>query len=81
MSDNPFSEPDDSDRTIIRPAPGGRRPAAPVPQPLAPPQFEPAPPRAGVPAAADDGAEGVASAISPLVAAAATFLYLISRLR
>ena len=28
MSDNPFSEPDDSDRTVIRPAPGGRRPAA-----------------------------------------------------
>ena len=27
MSDNPFSEPDDSDRTVIRPAPGGRRPA------------------------------------------------------
>ncbi len=81
MSDNPFSEPDDSDRTIIRPAPGGRLPAAPVPQPLAPPQFEPAPPRAGVPAAADDGAEGVASAVSPLVAAAAPLLQLLARLR
>ena len=28
MTDNPFSEPDDSDRTIIRPLPGGKRPAA-----------------------------------------------------
>ena len=26
MSDNPFAEPDDSDRTVIRPVPGGRRP-------------------------------------------------------
>jgi len=25
MSDNPFLEPDDGDRTIIRPVPGGRR--------------------------------------------------------
>ena len=32
MSDNPFAEPDDSDKTIIRPSPGGRRPAAPPPQ-------------------------------------------------
>jgi len=38
MSDNPFSEPDDSDRTVIRPAPGGRRPAAPA---TAPPQQPP----------------------------------------
>jgi type VI secretion system protein ImpK len=26
MSDNPFGEPDDSERTVIRPVPGGRRP-------------------------------------------------------
>ena len=33
MSDNPFDE--DSDRTVIRPAPGGIRPArTPAPQPL-----------------------------------------------
>ncbi len=31
---NPFSEGGDSERTIIRPVPGGRR-AAPVPQPPA----------------------------------------------
>ncbi len=33
MSDNPFSEPEDSDRTIIRPMPGGKRPAAPAAPP------------------------------------------------
>ena len=39
MSDNPFSEPDDSDRTVIRPSPGGRRPAGPAaPQPQQPAQ-------------------------------------------
>jgi len=31
MTDNPFSEPDDADRTIIRPSPGGRRPGTPPP--------------------------------------------------
>ncbi|MBS0964497.1 type VI secretion system protein TssL, long form [Acetobacter okinawensis] len=30
-SDNPFAEPDDSDRTVIRPMPGGRKPSAPQP--------------------------------------------------
>jgi type VI secretion system protein ImpK len=45
MGDNPFSEPDDSDRTIIRPMPGGRRPAAPA-SPAAPPQAAPQAPAA-----------------------------------
>ena len=27
MTDNPFSEPEDSDRTVIRPMPGGRKPS------------------------------------------------------
>jgi type VI secretion system protein ImpK len=49
MTDNPFSEPDDSDRTIIRPAPGGKKPAAPGASPFgAPPAPSPfaAPPAA-----------------------------------
>jgi len=54
MTDNPFSEPDDSDRTIIRPSPGGKRPAAPGgAAPAAPPprQASPfdAPPRQASP--------------------------------
>src|SRR5580704_2809954 len=45
MSDDPFAEPDDSDKTVIRPAPGGRRagPAAPPASPFggAAPQASP----------------------------------------
>ena len=33
MSDNPFAEPDDSNRTIIRPNPGRRRSSAPAQAP------------------------------------------------
>jgi type VI secretion system protein ImpK len=44
MTDNPFSEPDDSDRTIIRPAPGGKRPPAASPAP-GPSPFDMAPQR------------------------------------
>ncbi|MEL6303149.1 MAG: type VI secretion system protein TssL, partial [Pseudomonadota bacterium] len=31
--DDPFAEPSDTERTIIRPNPGGRRPSAPAPMP------------------------------------------------
>jgi type VI secretion system protein ImpK len=31
VSDNPFAEPDDNDRTVIRPVPGGRRATSPPP--------------------------------------------------
>jgi type VI secretion system protein ImpK len=75
-SDNPFAEPDDSDKTqIIRPVPGGqqRRPAAapaePPPRPAAPPAIVSGP------------AEIVRAGGSPLLAAAAPLLQLLSRLR
>jgi type VI secretion system protein ImpK len=75
MSDNPFSEPDDSDRTIIRPVPGGRRAVSPpMPEPAAAPSRPAAMPVA-------DGAEQVAMAVSPLVAAAGPILQLLARLR
>jgi type VI secretion system protein ImpK len=80
MSDNPFSEPDDPDRTVIRPAPGGRR-AAPSrpPEPAAteaPPAFRGAPlgPTA-------EGPETIVSGQTPLLAAAAPLLQLLARLR
>jgi type VI secretion system protein ImpK len=80
MSDNPFLEPDDSgERTVIRPTPGGRRPAlAPVPdaerrEPVA--TGAPAMPPPG-----GDGAETVAMGVNPLVAAAAPLLQLMARL-
>lgn len=85
MSDNPFSEPDDSDRTVIRPAPGGRR-ATPTPAPQQPPSaFRDAPspspargPAAPIPA---EGAERISFGLNPLISAAAPLLQLLGRLR
>ena len=76
MSDNPFLEPDDGDRTIVRPVPGGRRPPAPLP---APSDTIVSPPVAVVPAG--DGVERVTMGLGPLVAAAAPLLQLLARLR
>ncbi|MCC6716964.1 MAG: type VI secretion system protein TssL [Acetobacteraceae bacterium] len=83
--DNPFEE--DSDRTVIRPAPGGRRPAAPAaPGPAG--TFAPAssfPAASGTPAAAPvvmgEGAEKLTFGGSALLAAAAPLLQLLARLR
>ncbi len=79
MSDNPFSEPDDPDRTIIRPAPGGRR-AAPARPPEMPPMREPSSTRAAA-APSADATEINASGQPPLLAAAAVLLQLLARLR
>ncbi|KIN69986.1 OmpA family protein [Sulfitobacter noctilucicola] len=92
--DNPFAEPDDTDKTVIRPNPGGRRtpatPAAPPAEPMA------APPAAaadtmGIPAAASapqaakrDGpqeVEMVLTGMNQLTACAAPLFSLISRIR
>lgn len=84
MTDNPFLEPDDSERTIIRPTPGGRRaPLARAPESplLREPADEPArPASAAVGAAIGEGAESVATGVNPLVAAAAPLLQLMARL-
>jgi type VI secretion system protein ImpK len=71
--DNPFAEPEDSDRTqIIRPVPGGRQRAAPRPA---------ASDTIAAPPAASGPAEAVRAGSSPLLAAAAPLLQLLSRLR
>ncbi|HET7881049.1 MAG TPA: type IVB secretion system protein IcmH/DotU [Acetobacteraceae bacterium] len=70
MSDNPFSEPGDNDRTVIRPTPGGRRPT-----PAARP---PNPPRSLPPA---DPSAPPAVSVSPLTIAASPLLQLLERLR
>jgi type VI secretion system protein ImpK len=82
MTDNPFSEPDDSDRTIIRPAPGGKRPAPP-PQTPPPAVFDAAPAYAPQPAprGPSDAPDTLSMGGSPLVAAAAPLLQLLARLR
>jgi type VI secretion system protein ImpK len=90
MSDDPFAEPDDSDRTVIRPAPGGRRAAPPPPQQAPfqggqqqgqqrPSAFETAPASAGAAPAA--GAETIQFGLNPLIVAAAPLLQLLGRLR
>lgn len=80
MSDNPFAEPDDSDRTIIRPSPGGRRPPAPPPPPPPPSGggFDPGP---ALPEPSGGGAETLNIGSTPLLAAAAPLIQLLARLR
>jgi type VI secretion system protein ImpK len=70
-SDNPFAEPNDSDRTVFIPAPGGRRTAATQPSAPAPQQ----------PAALTDGPDRILTGSNPLLAAAASLLALLARLR
>src|SRR5262245_58015663 len=90
MSDNPFAEPDDDNRTIIRPNPGRRRPAQPQPQPQAQPS-EPAgrehsePTQqerpSARPAPLAEGTENIAIGEDALIAAAQPLLQLMARLR
>ncbi|WP_424985091.1 type IVB secretion system protein IcmH/DotU [Microbulbifer sp. S227A] len=86
MSDNdPFAEPDDTDKTVIKPNPGGRR------KPAVQPAAEPAADAFGVPATATpDPAPSAAGPSDPgptltgmnqLVACASTLFSLISRIR
>src|ERR1700733_11381855 len=79
LSDNPFSEPDDNDRTVIRPVPGRRR-CAPQPQPVSP-VFRDVPPARGAASIPVDGAETISFGLTPLIAAAAPLLQLLGRLR
>jgi type VI secretion system protein ImpK len=91
---DPFAEPDDADRTIIRPNPGGRRPVPPTPQP----QFDAQPaaqPMAasghpiGVPttsarndeSASEPSVEQGMTGMNKINAAAATLFSLVSRIR
>jgi len=95
--DDPFAEPDDTDKTVIRPNPGGRRSAA-TPAPVVP-VAAPAPAAApaggmdafGVPQAAlaltpepkptGDSAKLAITGMNPLTACASTLFSLISRIR
>ncbi|WP_226778935.1 type IVB secretion system protein IcmH/DotU [Oceaniglobus trochenteri] len=80
--EDPFAEPDDTDRTVIRPNPGGRRGVA-TPAPAAP-QHPAAQSAAASPAPATPGPDAMAGAMTganPLNAAAATLFALVSRIR
>ena len=82
MSDNPFAEPEDDNRTVIRPTPGRRRS-----QPAVPPaeagagQPPPQDPSAARPVAMAEGTENTAIGEDALTAAAAPLLQLMARLR
>jgi type VI secretion system protein ImpK len=91
MADNdPFAEPDDTDKTVIRPNPGGRRPpVAPVPgaaQPAAAPQAPsdetPQPAAAKTRAShSDPKLDAGMTGMNPLNAAASTLFSRVSRIR
>ncbi|MEL6479202.1 MAG: type VI secretion system protein TssL, long form [Pseudomonadota bacterium] len=76
--DDPFAEPTDTDKTVIRPNPGGRRPA--TPQPMPAPGAAPAP-QAASPAGADVAVGSAATGMNPLNAAASTLFSLVGRVR
>jgi type VI secretion system protein ImpK len=78
MSGNPFSEPDDAERTVIVPVPGGRSPAPPRDNGDIVVAHAPA---SGPAVAAPDAPESIAIGTNPLIAAAAPLLQLLARLR
>lgn len=90
--DDPFAEPQDTDKTVIRPNPGGRRasiadpnaPASPVPEPAPAPQperAEAAPVVEAVDPTVAAALEAGQTGLNPLNAAAATLFSLVSRIR
>jgi type VI secretion system protein ImpK len=81
MSDNPFAESDDPDRTVIRrPNPGGRaRPA--VPRAPSESAVATARPRSAPAATVPEGPSRIRTGGSPLLDAAAPLLLLMARLR
>ena len=84
MSDNPFAEPEDDNRTVIRPTPGRRRSATPEQPPVAPsepPSQTVASRPTAAPVVAAEGTEDMAVGNDVLAAAAAPLLQLMARLR
>ena len=80
MSDeDPFAEPDDTDRTVIRPNPGGRLSSVASPAPTAAPSE--APQVAAEPAGAPQEVSNAATGLNRLHAAGATLFSLVSRIR
>lgn len=94
-NEDPFAEPDDGEKTVIRPNPGGRRPSVASPAAAAPATAQPpampggmaapAPNIANAPAGATGGGEdAIASGMTgmnPLNASASTLFALVSRIR
>ena len=85
MQDDPFAEPSDTDKTVIRLNPGGRRSEAPPPPPAALPTHPapaPAAPIIAPPAAQTAAPAGApATGLNPLNAAAQPLFLLVARIR
>ncbi|MBP1852496.1 type VI secretion system protein TssL, long form [Rhizobium halophytocola] len=85
--DDPFAEPFDTDKTVIRPNPAGRRPTAPTPTPPQAgmqPQAAASPPSSAAAQAAAAPVVAVGSAatgMNPLNACASTLFSLVARIR
>ncbi|MFK7752222.1 MAG: type IVB secretion system protein IcmH/DotU [Sedimentitalea sp.] len=87
--DDPFAEPDDTDKTVIKPNPGGRRTSSTPPPASAPAAPAPGAGAFGVPpspqAAPSSGSGGASkmamTGMNQLVACASTLFSLISRIR
>ena len=78
--DDPFAEPTDTDKTVIRPNPAGRRPTVPAPTPTPSAQQPQAAPTAAL-GGADMAIGAAATGMNPLNAAASTLFSLIGRVR
>ncbi|MFH5773314.1 type VI secretion system protein TssL, long form [Paracoccus sp. NGMCC 1.201697] len=78
VDEDPFAEPDDTDRTVIRPNPGGRRAGIASAPPV---EAHAAPVAAPAPEPADSALDDSLTGMNPLVASAATLFALISRIR
>lgn len=87
---DPFAEPSDTDKTVIRPNPAGRRPAAPAhlpppgfqqPQSVSSPTPAPVPAPAHAAVGPDIAIGSVATGMNPLNAAASTLFSLVGRVR
>src|SRR5690606_36836399 len=78
--EDPFAEPDDTERTVIRPNPGGRRGVAAPAAPAAAAAQAPAQPAPGA-VPGPDAMAGSITGPSPLNAAASTLFAVVSRIR
>ncbi|MEM6549383.1 MAG: type IVB secretion system protein IcmH/DotU [Pseudomonadota bacterium] len=80
--DDPFAEPTDTEKTVIRPNPGGRRPAPAAPVHAQQPASAPMP-AAPQPAAmvSDGSVQAAATGMNHLNAAASTLFSLVARIR
>jgi type VI secretion system protein ImpK len=86
--EDPFAEPDDTEKTVIRPNPGGRYPlpsaatpvASPTPQPSAPAAPAPQPDRPATAPAREAPADAL-TGMNALVSCASTLFSLVGRIR